>query len=149
MGKENSPHIHTATDSLDNQTDHLDTLKFRFSRLTFEISGYGHIAPATTLGRLITIVYSLFGIPLFLILLADYGKLFTRVIKFFWAYVRKLYYTGSCCKVQNTASVQVRILLTSPSLFHTLSLALLIYIFQVPVIYNELSGSCQRYTTCI
>lgn len=44
---------------------------------------------------------------MFLILLADYGKLLTRIIKFLWAFVRRLYYTGSCRKVRKTAPVQV------------------------------------------
>lgn len=70
-------------------------------------SGYGHIAPSTNTGRLITIVYAIFGIPIFLILLADFGKMFTRGIKFLWAFVRRLYYTGSCRKVRRTAPVQV------------------------------------------
>ncbi|XP_049860367.1 uncharacterized protein LOC126354639 isoform X3 [Schistocerca gregaria] len=68
--------------------------------------GYGHISPKTTTGRAITIVYAIFGIPLFLILLADFGKLFTRAIKFLWAFVRRLYYTGSCKRVRRTAPVQ-------------------------------------------
>ncbi|XP_050522281.1 TWiK family of potassium channels protein 18-like isoform X2 [Daktulosphaira vitifoliae] len=68
--------------------------------------GYGHIVPSTNTGRLITIVYAIFGIPIFLILLADFGKMFTRGIKFIWALVRRLYYTGSCRKVRKTAGVQ-------------------------------------------
>ncbi|BES96443.1 Ion channel [Nesidiocoris tenuis] len=68
--------------------------------------GYGHIAPVTNSGRALTIAYSIIGIPLFLILLADFGKLFTRGIKFLWAFVRRLYYTGSCRKVRRTAPVQ-------------------------------------------
>lgn len=68
--------------------------------------GYGHISPSTTTGRAITIVYAIFGIPMFLILLADFGKLFTRGIKFLWAFVRRLYYTGSCRKVRRTVPVQ-------------------------------------------
>uniref|UniRef100_A0A1B0DCI0 Potassium channel domain-containing protein n=1 Tax=Phlebotomus papatasi TaxID=29031 RepID=A0A1B0DCI0_PHLPP len=68
--------------------------------------GYGHISPATTTGRAITIVYAVIGIPIFLILLADFGKLFTRGIKFLWSYVRRLYYTGSCRKVRKQAQVQ-------------------------------------------
>nr|CAD7597320.1 unnamed protein product [Timema genevievae] len=68
--------------------------------------GYGHIAPSTTTGRAITIVYAIFGIPMFLILLADFGKLFTRGIKFLWAFVRRVYYTGSCKKVRRTGPVQ-------------------------------------------
>lgn len=41
-----------------------------------------------------------------MILLADFGKLFTRCIKFLWAFVRRLYYTGSCRSVRKTAQVQ-------------------------------------------
>jgi len=44
---------------------------------------------------------------MFLIVLADFGKLFTRGIKFLWAFVRRLYYTGSCRKVRRTVPVQV------------------------------------------
>lgn len=72
------------------------------------ISGYGHISPSTTTGRAITILYAIFGIPMFLIILADFGKLFTRGIKFLWAFVRRLYYTGSCRRVRRRAQVQVR-----------------------------------------
>ncbi|KAL6445636.1 hypothetical protein ACFW04_000864 [Cataglyphis niger] len=68
--------------------------------------GYGHISPSTNAGRAITIVYAIFGIPMFLIILADFGKLFTRGIKFLWAFVRRLYYTGSCRKVRRTGPVQ-------------------------------------------
>lgn len=46
---------------------------------------------------------------MFLIILADFGKLFTRGIKFLWAFVRRVYYTGSCRKVRRTVPVQVRI----------------------------------------
>lgn len=56
-----------------------------------------------------TIIYAIFGIPMFLILLADFGKLFTRGIKFVWSFVRRLYYTGSCRQVRRTQPVQVRI----------------------------------------
>lgn len=76
------------------------------------ILGYGHISPSTNTGRAITIVYAIFGIPMFLIILADFGKLFTRGIKFLWAFVRRLYYTGSCRKVRRTVPVQVRNLVT-------------------------------------
>lgn len=44
---------------------------------------------------------------MFLIVLADFGKLFTRGIKFLWAFVRRVYYTGSCKKVRRTVQVQV------------------------------------------
>lgn len=64
------------------------------------LPGYGHIAPKTNLGRAVTIIYAIIGIPMFLILLADFGKTFTRGLKFLWAYVRRLYYHGTCRKVR-------------------------------------------------
>ncbi|KAJ8928749.1 hypothetical protein NQ314_018601 [Rhamnusium bicolor] len=70
------------------------------------ILGYGHLCPSTTTGRALTIVYAIIGIPLFLIALTDFGKLFTRCIKFLWSFVRRLYYTGSCRNIRKTAHVQ-------------------------------------------
>ncbi|CAG9760166.1 unnamed protein product [Ceutorhynchus assimilis] len=67
--------------------------------------GYGHMFPKTNTGRALTIVYALIGIPLFLIALTDFGKLFTRGIKFVWSFIRRLYYTGSCRKVRKNSGV--------------------------------------------
>lgn len=58
------------------------------------------------MGRAITIVYAIIGIPMFLILLADFGKLFTRGIKFLWVFVRRLYYTGTFRKIRKHQHVQ-------------------------------------------
>ncbi|VEN53303.1 unnamed protein product, partial [Callosobruchus maculatus] len=77
-----------------------------FCATVYTTIGYGHIYPTTTTGRALTIVYALIGIPLFLIALTDFGKLFTRCIKFLWSFVRRVYYTGSCRKVRKTAHVQ-------------------------------------------
>ncbi|KAL1492080.1 hypothetical protein ABEB36_012575 [Hypothenemus hampei] len=68
--------------------------------------GYGHLYPTTFTGRVLTIVYSTIGIPLFLIALTDFGKLFTRAIKFGWSYIRRFYYTRSCRRVRKTSHVQ-------------------------------------------
>lgn len=62
------------------------------------------MCPKTHTGRALSIVYALIGIPLFLIALTDFGKLFTRGIKFLWSFVRRLYYTGSCRRVRKTAA---------------------------------------------
>lgn len=63
--------------------------------------------PKTNTGRALTIVYALIGIPLFLIALTDFGKLFTRGIKFVWSFVRRLYYTGSCRNARKNSGVDV------------------------------------------
>lgn len=82
-------------------------LRIHGKNVLHSISGYGHISPSTNTGRAITIIYAVIGIPIFLILLADFGKLFTRSIKFVWAFVRRLYYTGSLRRVRKQAQVQV------------------------------------------
>ncbi|XP_014241788.1 TWiK family of potassium channels protein 18-like isoform X2 [Cimex lectularius] len=58
--------------------------------------GYGHLAPGTTLGRVVFMLYAIIGIPLFLIILTDFGKLMTRGLKKVWWYGRKLYYSNLC-----------------------------------------------------
>ena len=65
-------------------------------------AGYGNFAPVTKAGRVATIIYALIGIPLCLVVMADFGRLFTRILKFFWAFVRRFYYTGSCRKIVST-----------------------------------------------
>ncbi|XP_030246636.1 TWiK family of potassium channels protein 9-like, partial [Drosophila navojoa] len=69
-------------------------------------SGYGHITPKTRVGRGLTIIYAIIGIPMFLIVLADLGKLFTRSVKFLWAYVRRVYYTRSCRRIRRQQQVR-------------------------------------------
>lgn len=59
------------------------------------------------MGKALTIVYAIIGIPLFLLALTDFGKVFTRSIKFLWSFVRRVYYTGSCKTVRKTAHVDV------------------------------------------
>ncbi|XP_022233552.2 LOW QUALITY PROTEIN: uncharacterized protein LOC111081725 [Drosophila obscura] len=68
--------------------------------------GYGHITPKTKLGRSLTIIYAIIGIPMFLIVLADLGKLFTRCVKFLWAYVRRVYYTRSCRRIRKQQQIR-------------------------------------------
>lgn len=63
--------------------------------------GYGHVVPKTDLGRVATIIYAFIGIPLLLMVLTDFGKLFTRAIKFVFKYCRKIYYTSHLRKVRS------------------------------------------------
>ncbi|XP_014241369.1 TWiK family of potassium channels protein 18-like isoform X1 [Cimex lectularius] len=66
-----------------------------FCGTVFTLIGSAHIKPLTVPGRALTIFYALIGIPLFLTLLADFGKLLTRLIKIVWIYVQNIYNTGS------------------------------------------------------
>ena len=49
-------------------------------------AGYGHIAPSTILGKLFTMVYTVIGIPLFMLYVASIGDILARVFK--WTYSR-------------------------------------------------------------
>ena len=75
-----------------NQFVNITTLFNAFVNLAV---GYGHIVPVTWFGRMGTITYSLFGIPLFLVLLADSGLLLTRIVKFYWVYFVRFGRTAS------------------------------------------------------
>uniref|UniRef100_A0A8R1HXS7 Potassium channel domain-containing protein n=1 Tax=Caenorhabditis japonica TaxID=281687 RepID=A0A8R1HXS7_CAEJA len=52
--------------------------------------GYGHIYPMTDEGRLLTMIFALFGIPLMLLVLQDFGKLLTITMKFPWFQTKRL-----------------------------------------------------------
>lgn len=73
----------------------MDSLLFAFTIITTigesvfffpstrEISGYGNVAPKTTMGRAFVILYGLVGIPFTLLAIADLGK-FLSEIMFGW-----------------------------------------------------------------
>ena len=50
------------------------------------VAGYGHIAPSTVLGKLFTMIYTVIGIPLFMLYVASIGDILARVFK--WTYSR-------------------------------------------------------------
>ncbi|XP_020802283.1 potassium channel subfamily K member 4 isoform X2 [Drosophila serrata] len=77
-----------------------------YSCTIYTTIGYGHITPKTNLGRSLTVIYAIIGIPMFLIVLADLGKLFTRSVKFLWAYVRRVYYTRSCRRIRKQQQIR-------------------------------------------
>lgn len=59
-----------------------------YSYTLFTTIGYGHFVPTSHSGRIATIIYSLFGIPLLLAVLTDFGKLLTRGLKHVYSPVR-------------------------------------------------------------
>ena len=52
--------------------------------------GYGNMAPLTAPGRIATVIYGLFGIPLFLIVLINFGATLKRLVLYIWGYVLRL-----------------------------------------------------------
>lgn len=52
-------------------------------------AGYGNIAPATTEGRVATMVYALFGIPMVLAILNECGQIMFNVLKKLNMYYKK------------------------------------------------------------
>lgn len=81
-------------------------LRYLFKLLKI-ILGYGQIVPVTWIGRLGTIGYSLFGIPLFLVLLAESGLLLTRTVKFYWVYWVRFRATKSGQRVASSRLIRV------------------------------------------
>lgn len=61
-----------------------------FATTIYTTIGYGHIAPATDTGRIVAMIYALIGIPLCLIVLAEFGRILTIMIKFFYSFPRRL-----------------------------------------------------------
>ena len=61
--------------------------------MLFLSAGYGHIAPKTHWGRIVTIVYAIFGIPLSLLTLTNIGSFMATVFRFLYTNVL----CGLCC----------------------------------------------------
>lgn len=60
------------------------------SLLSFHNLGYGNVAPRTTLGRIVTLAYAFFGIPLTLVYLSSTGSILARV-------AREVFSKALCC----------------------------------------------------
>ncbi|CAJ0929541.1 unnamed protein product, partial [Mesorhabditis belari] len=67
--------------TVDEQWNFPNSIFFCISMLT--TIGYGTIAPATRLGRILSIVFSLFGVPLMLITVTDIGMFLGEAFKIF------------------------------------------------------------------
>ncbi|OTF75396.1 potassium channel subfamily K-like protein [Euroglyphus maynei] len=62
---------------------------------------YGDNPPVTTMGKTAAMIYSFFGIPLLLIVLADFGPIFTKIIKYSIMSCRRIYYDRSLRSVRH------------------------------------------------
>lgn len=49
-------------------------------------TGYGHISPETNVGKVMTIVYTMFGMPVFLLYMANMGDILAKSLK--WTYAK-------------------------------------------------------------
>jgi len=67
---------------------------------SISLKGYGQVTLKTDLGRGFTILYAFIGIPLLLMLLTDFGKLFTRGIKILLNLMRKIFYAKRLTKIR-------------------------------------------------
>ncbi|XP_059154862.1 uncharacterized protein LOC131940243 [Physella acuta] len=81
--------------------------------------GYGHIAPKTEMGRLVTMLYALIGIPLTLLCISNIGSFFANCFRFLYKNIcvclerlccstrqRKARYSGSTSTMTTTASLK-------------------------------------------
>ena len=59
---------------------------FRRSKKT----GYGHIAPTTDPGKIKVLIYTIIGLPVMMLFLANIGGLLGRVLKYI--------YSRMCCR---------------------------------------------------
>ncbi|XP_063851120.1 potassium channel subfamily K member 16-like [Scylla paramamosain] len=59
---------------------------FLYSLTVITTIGYGHISPNTQLGKVMTIVYTMFGMPVFLLYMANMGDILAKSLK--WTYAK-------------------------------------------------------------
>ena len=61
-----------------------------FCATIYTTIGYGTVVPITVTGKIITMVYAIFGIPLVFIILNDLGDLISRKLIVIWDYFRQM-----------------------------------------------------------
>ena len=89
----------------------MHTFIWRPAEIFTFITGYGHIAPKTFWGRLVCIAYSILGIPLMLLCLANIGDVLADIFRFIYA---KICCCGCCRRKQKTKVVQIKPMTQEP-----------------------------------
>ena len=56
-----------------------------FSLAIFTTIGYGNLAPKTVIGKVVTILYALLGIPLMFIYMANIGSILAKSFKYLYS----------------------------------------------------------------
>jgi len=77
-----------------------------FSSTIISTIGYGHMSPATFWGQFACILYAMVGIPVMLIVLADFGKVLVRGLRFIFKKIDQA--KNSACWKRVTTSVPVK-----------------------------------------
>lgn len=63
--------------------------KFILLNFPKKICSYGNTAPVTDYGKIITILYAVFGIPIYILYFQNIGKVFARAFKWAYQYIEK------------------------------------------------------------
>lgn len=58
-----------------------------FSLSIFTMNGYGNVVPKTTLGKAATVVYAVFGIPLYVLYFRNMGKVLAQTFRWLYTWV--------------------------------------------------------------
>ncbi|KDR09567.1 hypothetical protein L798_00526, partial [Zootermopsis nevadensis] len=67
---------------------------FLYSLTVITTIGYGNIAPQTEIGKVVTIIYAIIGMPLFLLYLSNIGDILAKSFK--WTYAKCCLCYGCC-----------------------------------------------------
>lgn len=66
-----------------------------FTLSIFTMIGYGNLVPRTDWGKVVTILYAVFGIPLYVLYFLNMGRALARAFK--WSYIKL-----SSCSIGST-----------------------------------------------
>ena len=94
--------------------------------------------PLTDTGKIATIIYSTIGIPLCLIVLAEFGKLFTVIIKYLYSFPRRLIVKQGDYPIDDEFNLPVSVALGIS----------LIYIFGGALMYMQWEEDWDYLTAC-